>query len=290
MKKAVVLTSIMAFLAISSQCFSQAVALGDNADDVYSVLHYRVGSYNNSQGVENQQTIDVKHLNGAISEIIVSVTDGYLYDIGLNSSYAIHYCIKAGVLDHIITQYENLSVGQLKDAFNRLYGERHLGSYYFSADYKYYKIITLGDNGLATINEESTYKGNFPPNITSLLSRQGVTITNSLPPSKKSTGANQGALYKPNRSTTVNNYVSRSFVTNPTVSNNSRISGIVVVDFTVDRNGDIMEAHTNTKYTTVTDTSLLKSCEIAVKTTKVNPAPSAPISQKGQFKFVFHAD
>ncbi|BAU52416.1 hypothetical protein [Mucilaginibacter gotjawali] len=73
----------------------------------------------------------------------------------------------------------------------------------------------------------------------------------------------------------------------PVVLNLNRSAGIVTVDFTVTKNGDIIETHINTKHTTVTDTSLIRKCEAAVKNTKLVITGPAPATQKSHLTFTF---
>jgi len=109
--------------------------------------------------------------------------DGYFYDLGLSSDYAIHYVIKNGVLDRIITVYENISVEQLRNRFDKLYGEKHIDEYFFSDDYKSYKTIISNNHGLATVVEEATYNTRFTPEIAGFL--YNIGISNKYPISNK---------------------------------------------------------------------------------------------------------
>ena len=73
----------------------------------------------------------------------------------------------------------------------------------------------------------------------------------------------------------------------PDVKNDHRSAGTVVIDFTVNTTGEIIETHANAKHTTVTDTTLIKKCEAAVK--KIKLAANGPVTtiQKGQLHFKF---
>ncbi len=102
--------------------------------------------------------------------------------------------------------------------------------------------------------------------------------------SAKKTYGNQGAIFTPRTDTSITKWHFENF---PSVHNEHRDAGTVVIDFTVDQNGKIIEAHTNTKHTTISDTTLLRICEEAVKRTKLIASVPATSSQKGQIKFVF---
>lgn len=202
MKKTIKLILNFILFTISSHCCAQMISLGNDENAVYNTLYDRVNSYNRSQGDHNMQTFDVLHNNGAVSEIIISMQDGYVYDLGLNSDYAIHYVMKNGMLNHITTIYESISIDQLQNGFNRLYGERHIDNYYFSDDYKSFKIILLDKNGLASVIEQSTYDTHFPPQVASLLDKLG--IANKFPSNNKKMTVNQSARFTPNISNKTN--------------------------------------------------------------------------------------
>ena len=110
------------------------------------------------------------------------------------------------------------------------------------------------------------------------------------------TPGNQG---KPNGSTLTNNYngtgsgnggslnlIQRSFISKPTVTDEHRTTGRVVIDIHVDKNGNIIYAQAG-RGTTVTDYDLIKKCEDAVRNSKVNALDTAPDTQQGQVTFVF---
>ena len=110
------------------------------------------------------------------------------------------------------------------------------------------------------------------------------------------TPGNQG---KPNGSTLTNNYngtgsgnggnlnlSQRSFINRPSVTDDHRSTGKVVIDIHVDKNGNIIYAQAG-RGTTITDYDLIEKCEEAVKNSKINALENAPDTQQGQVVFVF---
>jgi outer membrane biosynthesis protein TonB len=111
------------------------------------------------------------------------------------------------------------------------------------------------------------------------------------------TPGNQG---KPTGSTLTNNYngtgsgtggslqnmPQRSFVSRPSMDNDTRRTGKVVVDIRVDRDGNVVYARAGARGTTITDQSLLDRCEEAVKRAKLNQLESTDL-QQGTVVFVF---
>lgn len=134
-----------------------------------------------------------------------------------------------------------------------------------------------------TLNQNALYKGK-----SNGASGEGDGTTN--------TPGNQG---NPNGSTLTNNYngtgsgngglqmAQRNFVNKPSVSDDNRRAGRVVVDIRVDKNGNVVYASAGAKGTTITDAALLQKCEDAVRNSKLNSSENAPDNQVGKVVFVF---
>jgi len=80
-----------------------------------------------------------------------------------------------------------------------------------------------------------------------------------------------------------------SFVNMPDVKNTSRMQGTVVVDITIDANGNIIEAQQDRK-TRMGDLDLINRCINAVKNSKLTSATAGAGNQKGQVVFKFDVD
>jgi hypothetical protein len=80
-----------------------------------------------------------------------------------------------------------------------------------------------------------------------------------------------------------------TFVSAPDPQNVRRVPGIVVIDFVVDQNGNVIQASYNQKKTRA-DLSLIQSCEDAIKNTKFTSSTPATGTQKGQYTFRFKVD
>jgi outer membrane biosynthesis protein TonB len=134
-----------------------------------------------------------------------------------------------------------------------------------------------------TINQNALYKGKSNGGT-----GEGDGTTN--------TPGNQG---NPNGSTLTNNYkgtgsgngglqmAQRSFVNKPSVTDDNRRTGKVVVDIRVDKTGTVVYASAGAAGTTITDPNLLQKCEDAVKNSKLNASENAPDTQVGKVVFVF---
>jgi hypothetical protein len=110
------------------------------------------------------------------------------------------------------------------------------------------------------------------------------------------TPGNQG---KPNGSTLTNNYNGtgsgnggnlnlgqRSFISKPTVTDDNRSMGKVVIQIQVDKSGNVIKAEVY-RGTTISDNSLIEKCIEAVKNSKINAEDTAPDTQRGTVVFVF---
>ena len=102
----------------------------------------------------------------------------------------------------------------------------------------------------------------------------GTTLTNNY----NGTGSGNGGNL---------NLTQRAFVSRPSVSDDKRHSGKVVVDITVDKNGRVITATAGARGTTITDSDLLQKCEQALLNSQFNSSDTAPDSQKGTMTFVF---
>jgi hypothetical protein len=134
-----------------------------------------------------------------------------------------------------------------------------------------------------TLNQNALYKGK-----TNNASGTGDGTTN--------TPGNQG---NPNGSNLSNNYngtgsgngglalANRSWVSRPTVDDNHRRAGRVVVEIHVDKNGNVLSATAGAKGTTITDYDLLNKCEKAALSAKLNASDNAPDTQLGYVTFIF---
>jgi outer membrane biosynthesis protein TonB len=134
-----------------------------------------------------------------------------------------------------------------------------------------------------TLNQNALYKGK-----SNGATGEGDGTTN--------TPGNQG---KPTGSTLANNYngtgsgngglalANRSWVSKPSVQDNHRSTGRIVVEIRVDKNGNVVFAQAGAKGTTITDYDLFTRCENAVKNSKLNAPENAPDIQVGYVTFVF---
>jgi len=81
-----------------------------------------------------------------------------------------------------------------------------------------------------------------------------------------------------------------SFVTPLNVTNTSRTPGTVVIDITVDPNGNVIDAHYDRKKTHMGDLALIQKCESIVRNAKLTSSGTASCNSKGQVNFIFNVD
>jgi hypothetical protein len=113
------------------------------------------------------------------------------------------------------------------------------------------------------------------------------------------TPGNQGS---PNGSTLSDNYgpggsggglkgmPNWSFVNPINVSNTNRVPGIIVIDITVDQNGNVIQAVYDRKKTRMADLGLIQKCESIVRNSKLTASTPASGNSKGQVNFIFNVD
>ncbi|WP_342647754.1 energy transducer TonB [Mucilaginibacter sp. CSA2-8R] len=136
-----------------------------------------------------------------------------------------------------------------------------------------------------TINQNALYKGktnngtgegdgtgNTPGN-------QGKTTGTTLTNNYNGTGSGNGG--------NLTGMPQRNFLSKPSVSDDSRRTGKVVVDIRVDKDGNVIYARGGARGTTISDQDLIDKCEEAVKRARLNSLDSAPDTQQGTVVFVF---
>jgi len=136
-----------------------------------------------------------------------------------------------------------------------------------------------------TVNQNALYKGK----------------TNNGTGEGDGTGTKPGNQGKPTGTTLTNNYngtgsgnggnlsgmAQRNFINKPSVNDNGRHTGKIVVDIRVDKNGNVVYAVAGARGTTISDAGLLQKCEEAVRNSKLNPLETAPDTQIGTVVFIF---
>jgi hypothetical protein len=168
------------------------------------------------------------------------------------------------------------------------------------------KVLTQNNEDAPTVAANSKKTSPTVATQTAKAVPKPVVNQNALYKGKASTGTgagdgttntpgNQG---KPNGSTLTNNYNGtgsgsggiglgdRSFVSMPTVSSGSKEEGVIVIDFYVDKSGNVLQASVG-KGTKTFDNDLINRCIEAVKRSKVTSSDDAPESQKGKVTFYF---
>lgn len=126
-------------------------------------------------------------------------------------------------------------------------------------------------------------------------------------PSNTGTGGGDGTGAKPgnqgsvNGSPLTNNYgdggsgngglkmANWHFINPPDVKNVHRVAGVVVIDFTIDENGNVLEAHSN-KQKTKAGLDLVQSCIDAINRSKFTADKPANGNSRGEYVWIFKVD
>jgi hypothetical protein len=136
------------------------------------------------------------------------------------------------------------------------------------------------------VNQNALYKGSASKG-----SGAGDGTTN--------TPGNQGS---PNGSALSNNYgpggsggglhgmPDWSFVSPLNVTNSNRVPGTVVIDITVDPNGNVIQASYDKRKSRMADLNLINKCIEVVKNSKLTSNTTASGNSKGQVNFIFNVD
>ena len=134
------------------------------------------------------------------------------------------------------------------------------------------------------VNQNALYHG-----TTNKGSGAGDGTTNTPGNQGSKNGSTLSDNYGPGGSGNGLNMPNWSFVSAPDPQNVHRVPGIVVIDFVVDQNGNVISATTN-RTKTRADLSLVESSINALKHTKFTSSTPATGNQKGEYTFRFKVD
>ena len=87
-----------------------------------------------------------------MSDIYICFEGQYIYDYHIVANFCRHYIISENRVTNVLTQYENLSLDDLKSIYDRLHKSTKIGDYYFNDYYNFYSTIYLSKNNLATVD------------------------------------------------------------------------------------------------------------------------------------------
>lgn len=135
------------------------------------------------------------------------------------------------------------------------------------------------------VNQNALYKGA----VANKGAGQGDGTTNTPGNQGSKNGSTLSDNYGPGGSGNGLNMPNWTFVSAPDPQNIHRVPGIVVIDFVVDQNGNVI-SETPNRAKTRADLSLIQSCENAIKNTKFTSSSPASGNQKGQYTFRFKVD
>lgn len=79
----------------------------------------------------------------------------------------------------------------------------------------------------------------------------------------------------------------RRFMIKPSISDKGQLAGKIVVQISVNKDGEIIDARPGVRGTTITNSELWAKCEKAVRSSKLNALASAPDIQVGTVVFTF---
>ncbi len=148
MKKITLILFLIASPLLSS---SQEIEIGQTAQEIQYIVSMGVNYHPNASW-------DKKYENGKIANIVLCYYDEYLIDVGISSTYCKYFVMENEKLAYIITQYENISVDQLKKYYDRMEDKIRDGDKYYDRDYSHYSTIYLHQNKLATIEWRKSLK------------------------------------------------------------------------------------------------------------------------------------
>lgn len=239
MKKNIILIIL---IILGGKFYAQEI--GQDALVVKSIIDSYVRSHYLSKGYKQVKMENkTEYYNGKISEVVLYKENVPALDenlLGRTFNYLTHYIMKDNLLDYIKTEYMNLSVEELKSIID---DKNKIKEFYFTSDYEYYYKIYLGNNGLATQEYRKTKLNELPINIKSIID------------------ANKSR----NNETKTNKESSRVLLKSATPTYEVDDEGVVVIEVSIDKNGNVVKANNTYKSTTRNVTLINSSIQAALK-------------------------
>lgn len=247
---------------------SQNIIIGQDANEIKQIVEWSTKNHRKSDSYGNKSnsywTYDTKYNNGSLIEVIQCYKNQYLYDFGVMADYCRRYMMKDNKLAYVLTQFENISIERLKENYNSMYSKGKIHDLYFFDNYKFYSKIYLSKDGLATIEMRKTQTSELSKTVQQ-------TLTLKLKEIKDNEVINQKvdslSTYKPKQ---------RKIIINPVPNNTCNEQGIVVVQVSVDRLGNVIKAIPGINGTTNISNCLLEQSKIAAMKTKMESNQDAP--------------
>lgn len=163
------LTTIIFLALFWNYSSAQTIHVGQDGEQIKQIIELTTRSHNRPDSYGNRASSravwDVRYQNGQVSEVIQCFYNQYLIDFQIIADYCKYYIMNNGKLSYVLTQYENVSLSDLRKHFNNSYKERKVGEYYFSEDFKHYSKLYLHQNGLASVEWRINNPLNLPSNI-----------------------------------------------------------------------------------------------------------------------------
>lgn len=218
-----------------------AQEIGEDALTIKMEIEYYVKNYYDSNGYKQiKMRIETKYYNGNISEVILYQENVPALDeklLGRTFDFKTRYIIKDNLLNCLITEYNNLTIEELKSIVD---DKNKIENYYFNNNYTNYSKVYLNTNGLATKMYKKTNLNELPLNIKSIIQIKKDEIS----------------LKDNNKRQTIK-------IAHPNYEVDAE--GVVVVEVSVDKSGNVIKARNTSKSTTNNKNLIDSSIQAAMK-------------------------
>ena len=176
--------AIIILFLLGTECISaQIIDIGQDAEHVKQVIQYTTENKNRPDSYGNYPSSkvnwDVVYKNGDIIEVIQCYYDQFKIELNMITDYCTFYIMEEGKLSHINTQYGNVSLEKLKNAYKKKYEGFIYNGLFFEQSFDYYLKIYLSDNNLATVEFRKTILEELPVNIRKTIGNKQKVIRNA---------------------------------------------------------------------------------------------------------------
>ncbi len=163
-------TTIHLFLVVAGivlctfqQSAGQSIHFGMSADSVQLLVADEVqGHYDAGQWLTKLRA-ETREYKGQVVEVLLFKENILMRQFEKGAKFCIHYVMQQGRLAAIITQYENLTLEEVKILI--MPGRSNVGGYYFTSNYQFFSKVYIAANGLVTDEYQPANSRNVPYSI-----------------------------------------------------------------------------------------------------------------------------
>lgn len=298
--------SFLVLILIQGIGFAQNIKIGDDAEYAKTLIEWSVSKQHKSNPFRDPLkpywTSNSDYENGVLKSVTICKQKEFIHGLSGNIDYCETIIIKNKKVQYTITEFNNISLEDLKAFYKRFFYEDIINDLYFSYEFSNYYKFYVSHNGLATVECYETESSKLDRKILAqieLLKKKHTTdaIKNLMDDSKESEVDKMKREIDENN-LEVNNIIKqdtlkqktlikRKTLTMPKPQPTCNEEGCVIVEVKINKDGKVLEAKAGISGTTNFAECLLKASEKAALNARFDVNYNAPEIQSSILKYNF---